>query len=55
MEEYHFIITNKDFSITFLISPDREHYEDTIKVLDERDEVAYFFVIKGEVVFNNCK
>ena len=52
-QEYHFNITHLDFSTTFLIIPNYDDYLHTIEVLKKREDVAYFFVIKGEQVFNS--
>ena len=52
-QEYHFIITHKDLSSSFFIAPDYDNYMHLIEVLKKTEGVAYFFVIKGEHIFNS--
>ncbi len=52
-QEYHFIITHKDLSSSFFIAPNYDIYMNSIEVLKKREDVAYFFVIKGEQIFNS--
>jgi vacuolar-type H+-ATPase subunit D/Vma8 len=51
--EYHFIINHFDFSSTFLIIPTYEDYLHYINKLKSEKDVASFFVIKGEQIFNS--
>lgn len=52
-QEYHFIINHFDFTSTFLIIPTYEDYLDYIDKFKIREDVASFFVIKGEQIFNS--
>jgi hypothetical protein len=52
-QEYHFIVNHFDFSTNFLIAPDYDAYIHSIEVLKKREDVASFFVIKGEQIFNS--
>ena len=52
-QEYHFIINHFDFTSTFLIIPTYEDYLDYTDKLKIREDVASFFVIKGEQIFNS--
>lgn len=51
-QEYHFFIFNNDTSHTFLIIPNYDDYLFTINFLKNSKEVANFFVVKGERVFD---
>ncbi|WP_281323928.1 hypothetical protein [Flavobacterium sp. IMCC34518] len=52
-QEYHFIINLFDFTTTFLIAPDYDVYIHSLEVLKKREDVASFFVIKGEQIYNS--
>lgn len=52
-QEYHFIINHFDFSTTFLIVPNYDDYLYTVNLFKSRKDVASFFVIKGEQIFNS--
>ena len=51
-QEYHFFIFNNDISHTFLIISNYNDYLFTVTFLKNNKEVAYFFVVKGERVFD---
>ena len=51
--EYHFFINHFDLSTTFLIIPTYEDYLHYLDNLKSRKDVANFFVIKGEQIYNS--
>ena len=51
--EYHFIVNHFDLSTSFFIIPTYEDYLHTKKLFENREDVASFFVIEGEQIFNS--